>query len=89
MLRDLKFFGRNVGKIPENDEIVNVPPVECSVNPVSNNVSRAPLNVIPEPMQNPKCAMEEDLSYRKMERTPTKGQCKGEKASWALRTPEK
>ncbi|KAL5713441.1 hypothetical protein ACHQM5_015513 [Ranunculus cassubicifolius] len=89
MLRDLKFFRRNVGKNPGNVEIENVPPVECSVNPVSNHVSRAPLNVIPEPMQNPKCGTEEDLSYRKMERTPTKGQGKGAKASWALRTPEK
>ncbi|XP_042507685.1 kinesin-like protein KIN-12D isoform X2 [Macadamia integrifolia] len=92
MLRDLKLFRRNSGKNPAAEEIENVPVhlEDSSLNRTGINVTRAPLNSIQEPIQNPKSATEQEASLRsKLDRTPSKFKGKGYDATLPLRTPDK
>jgi kinesin family protein 15 len=88
MLRDFKFLRRNSGK---NEEIENVPvnPRDSSGIQTGTDSSRAPLNAIQEPIQNPK--PEQEVGFRsKIERTPTKAKGKtSDPALLPLRTPDK
>ncbi|KAJ4963751.1 hypothetical protein NE237_023690 [Protea cynaroides] len=92
MLRDLKLFRRNSGKnlAAEETENVSLNPEDSSLIHIGTNVTRAPLNSIPEPTQNPKSVIEQEVGNRsKLDRTPMKVKGKGYDATLPFRTPDK
>lgn len=87
MLRDLKFLRRNSGK---HEEVENVPlqPTSSSATQTAWDSSRAPLNAIQEPTQNPRPEAEVSTKSR-VDRTPSKPKVRNADPSLPLRTPEK
>lgn len=87
MLRDLKFLRRNSGK---HEEVENLPlqPTSSSAVQAAWDSSRAPLNAIQEPTQNPRPEAEVSAKGR-VDRTPGKPKVRNADPPLPLRTPEK
>nr|CAD1841377.1 unnamed protein product [Ananas comosus var. bracteatus] len=96
MLRDLRFFRRNHGVVPPpegNNENIPADSSEPSGSVLDLDPSRAPLNTIQEPVQNPnpKLGSDQGTVFRRKgdATTPSKNQIKGSDAHSTFRTPEK
>ncbi|XP_073006055.1 kinesin-like protein KIN-12F isoform X2 [Typha latifolia] len=94
MLRDLKLFRRNPGKVPSsegNNENLPLDSAEPLAFQPDSDPSRAPLNAIQEPVQNPKPGLDQGANLkRKAEATtPSKIQSKVLDGHLPFRTPEK
>lgn len=92
MLRDLNILRRNSGKNPNLEDFENVPvnPTDSPLTQAAADTTRAPLNTIPEPRQQNKVVVDQELSVRnKLDRTPTKFKGKTSDSTLPIRTPEK
>ena len=71
MLRDMRLFRRNSGKIPQSEGANENLPLDSSSTPhVDSDPNRPPLSAIQEPVRNPKLGG--DQERKKIERTPSK-----------------
>ncbi|XP_058069283.1 kinesin-like protein KIN-12D [Magnolia sinica] len=92
MLKDFRIFRRNSGKNlhTEGNENLQGNSTDPSLNPAGSDSTRAPLNAIQDPSQNPRPVTDQELAQRsKIDRTPSKIRAKGPDAPLPFRTPEK